>query len=165
MTTQILCGLFLGAAVSGVFPLVNAELLVVATAATLPASAVPTVAVVTALGQMITKTGLYGFARWLPSRLPAKARAALQRISVTLAARPRAAGSLVFCSAAVGLPPFYGTSLTCGALRVRLATFVISGMLGRIARFAILAVGAQRVGAQIAEIALTLVSGAQGVVS
>jgi len=50
MSIEMLGGLFLGAAVSGVVPLVNAELLVMAAAAAAPAGTVLVLALTTALG-------------------------------------------------------------------------------------------------------------------
>jgi membrane protein YqaA with SNARE-associated domain len=141
MSIELLGGLFLSAAVSGVIPLVNAELLVVAAAAAAPAGTILILALTTTLGQMVTKTGLYGVARWAPSRLPAKGREAVERVSKGLAERQGAAGSTVFASAVLGIPPFYGVSLACGALRVRLRTFIIPGTVGRFVRFAALAWG------------------------
>jgi membrane protein YqaA with SNARE-associated domain len=141
MSIELLGGLFLGAAVSGVIPLVNAELLVVAAAAAGPPGTVLILALTTTLGQMVTKTGLYGVARWLPGRLPTKAREAVDRVSKRLAERQGAAGSTVFASAVLGIPPFYGVSLACGALRVRLRTFIIPGTVGRFVRFTALAWG------------------------
>ena len=159
MSAELLLGLFVGAAISGVVPLVNAELLVVGAAAVAPAGAIPLVALVSAAGQMLTKTALYGVARWLPARLPAKAREALQRGGDRLAGRSRAAASVIFGSATMGLPPFYGVSLAAGALRVRLGTFVVSGMAGRVLRFGALAWGGHQAGARIAGSAATTLLG------
>jgi membrane protein YqaA with SNARE-associated domain len=134
---EILGGLLIGTAVSGIVPLINAEL---------PGVGVPLVVVVSTAGQMSTKTLLYGVARWAPGRLPRKARAVLDRASGAMSSRRGAASSLVFTSAAIGLPPFYGTSLAAGALGIRLRTFVLSGIMGRVLRFGVLACAARYVG-------------------
>jgi membrane protein YqaA with SNARE-associated domain len=143
---QILGGLLVGTAVSGVVPLVNAELLVAGAAIAVPAAGVPIVALVSTLGQMSTKVLLYGLARWAPSKLPERARARLDRAAAAVAARDKASGSLVFASAAVGLPPFYGVALAAGALEVRLGTFLFAGSLGRALRFGVLAWAARLAG-------------------
>lgn len=145
---EILAGLLVGMAVSGVVPLVNAEFLVIGAAVAVPGHGVPLVVAVAAAGQMFTKTLLFGLARWAPSRLPAKARAALDRATAALTEREGAAGSLVFTSASLGLPPFYGVSLACGALRMRLRTFLLAGGAGRIVRFGALAWLAHRLGGE-----------------
>ena len=144
---EILGGLLVGTVVSGVVPLVNAEILVAGAAVAAPAVGVPLVAVVSAFGQMISKTLLFSVARWAPGRLPKKARAALERASQAVERRGGTASSMVFASAAVGLPPFYGVSLAAGALGMRLRTFVVSGGIGRLLRFAALAWAARYVGA------------------
>jgi membrane protein YqaA with SNARE-associated domain len=148
---EILGGLLIGTVVSGVVPVVNAELLVAGAAVAAPSIGVPLVAAVSTVGQMMSKTLLFGVARWTPGRLPDKARARLERASEALARRGGAVGPLVFTSAAVGLPPFYGVSLAAGALGMRLRTFLVSGGVGRLVRFGALAWAARHVGAGLLE--------------
>jgi membrane protein YqaA with SNARE-associated domain len=136
---ELLGGLFVASAVSGVVPIVNAELLVVTAAATLPVLGVPIVALVSTLGQMSSKTSLFALARWAPTRLPARGRSLLERASLTLSKREGAVGSVVFTSAATGLPPFYGVSLASGAVGMRMSAFVLTGSAGRFLRFSALA--------------------------
>jgi len=145
---EMLGVLLLGSVVSGLVPIVNAELLVVATAAALPPLGAPLVAVVSTVGQMTTKTSLFGLARWAPSRLPRKAQARLKSASRGLAERGGAAGSVVFTSAVTGLPPFYGVSLAAGALGMRASRFVGFGFSGRLLRFGALAWGGSRFGTE-----------------
>lgn len=145
---EILGGLVLATAVSGVLPIVNAELLVVTAAAALPAVGVPLVAIASTLGQMSTKFSLFAVARWAPSRLPAKAQRALDRATRPLEKREGAVSSLVFASAATGVPPFYGVSLAAGALGVKPVSFLASGSLGRLGRFLLLAWLGHRVGSE-----------------
>jgi membrane protein YqaA with SNARE-associated domain len=148
---EILGGLLIGSAISGILPLVNAELLVAGAALAAPGIGVPLVAAVSTAGQMITKTVLFGLARWAPSRLPPKGQAALARASGALERRGSAVGSLVFTSAAVGLPPFYGVSLAAGALGMRTRSFLLSGGAGRLVRFGVLAWTARHVGVGLLE--------------
>ncbi len=146
---EILGGLLLGCVVSGVVPVVNAELLVAGAAVAAPGLGVPLLAAVSATGQMITKTGLFVVARWATTRLPARARAALERAAEGVGRRGGAASSVVFASAATGLPPFYGVSLAAGALGMRLRSFVVSGTAGRVLRFGVLAWAARYLGAGV----------------
>lgn len=136
---EILLALLLASAVSGVVPVVNAELLVVAAAAAVPAVGLPLVAAVSTAGQMSTKTALFVVARLAPHRLPIRARAALERAGAAVEHRGGAASTVVFASAATGLPPFFGISLASGAVGMRLSRFVAAGTLGRFARFSALA--------------------------
>ena len=124
---ETLAGLLVATAVSGIVPIVNAELLVLTAAATLPLAVLPGVVVVSTVGQMLTKTWLFALARWAPGRLPTRSRAKLEAAGSAMARREGAAGSVVFTSAAVGLPPFYGVSLACGVLGMRLRAFVFRG--------------------------------------
>ncbi len=144
--SEVLLGLLIGTAVSGVVPLVNAELLVVGATLAAPGIGVPLLAAVSTAGQMVTKTALFALARWAPSRLPAKARSVLDRASRVVAERGGAAGSVVFASAATGLPPFYGVSLAAGALGMNPRSFVVSGSVGRVLRFGAVAWAARFVG-------------------
>ena len=143
---EVLGGLLVGTAISGVLPLVNAELLVAGAAVAAPGIGVPIVAAVSATGQMISKTLLFAVARWAPARLPMRARSMLERASQSVARRGGTAGSLVFISAALGLPPFYGVSLASGALGMSLQRFVVSGGVGRLLRFGALAWAARHIG-------------------
>ncbi len=152
MVSEILGGLLVGAAVSGVVPVINAELLVAGAVVGAPHLSIPVVAFVSATGQMITKTTLFLLARWAPHRLTGKARAALDRASQAVAARGGAAGSLVFASALTGLPPFFGVSLAAGAVGMRLRSFLATGGVGRVVRFAIIAWAAREVGGGAAEV-------------
>lgn len=136
---EVIGGLLLATAISGVIPIVNAELVVVAAAAALPAVGIPLVAAVSTAGQMSAKTSLFALARWAPARLPRKAQQALDKGAQRIERRSGTASSLVFASAATGLPPFYGVSLATGALGMRLSSFVLAGSLGRFVRFGVLA--------------------------
>jgi membrane protein YqaA with SNARE-associated domain len=148
---DILGGLLIGCAISGVLPFINAELLVAGTAVAAPGIGVPIVAAVSAVGQMTSKTLLFALARWAPSRLPEKARSTLARACGAVERRGGAAGSLVFASAAIGLPPFYGVSLAAGALGMRMRSFLASGTAGRLLRFGALAWAARQVGVGFVE--------------
>lgn len=149
---EILGGLFVGSVVSGVVPLVNAELLCVAAAVAVPVAGLPLVVAASTVGQMISKAVLFALARSAPSRLPKRAAARLDKAVDAVRSRGGAAASLVFVSALVGLPPFYGISLAAGALRMRLAWFLATGTAGRAIRFAILAWTAHALGEGAAEL-------------
>lgn len=149
---ETLGALFVATVVSGVVPLVNAEVVVVAAAAAVPTAVVPVVVAVSTAGQMLTKTWLFALARWAPRRLPARGRAGLERAGARLARSRGAAGSVVFTSAAIGLPPFYGVSLASGALGMRTSAFVLSGTAGRSVRFGVLAWLGHRLGPAAAEL-------------
>ena len=147
---EVLGGLLIGTAVSGVVPVLNAELLVVGAVVAAPHISIPAIALVSATGQMLTKTALFLMARLAPHRLKGspKARAALDRAEKAVAARGGTAGSLVFASALTGLPPFFGVSLAAGAVGMRLRSFLATGGIGRLVRFAVIAWVAREVGGE-----------------
>jgi len=144
-------GLLLGSIVSGVIPFINSELLVIGVAVLVPSGAIPIVAMIAGVGQMMAKVLLYGLARWAPSRLPERAKNKLEEAGNRVQGRGGATGSVVFASAALGWPPFYGVSLVAGALKVSLWTFVLLGLAGRMIRFGVLAWGARAVGSEAAQ--------------
>jgi membrane protein YqaA with SNARE-associated domain len=161
---EVLAGLLVGTAASGIIPLVNAELLVIGVVIAAPEIGIPLVAAVSTTGQMASKTVLFSVARWAPARLRGKARAALDKASGAVAARGGAANSVVFASAFTGVPPFYGMSLAAGALGMRLPNFVMSGGAGRLVRFALIAWTARYVGGGAFEALASLVTAAASVV-
>ena len=144
---EVLGGLLVGTAVSGLIPVVNAEILVLAAAAALPAVGVPLVALTSTLGQMTSKTSLFLVARRTPHRLHGRAGGVLDSAQEAIERRGGVAGSLVFASAAPGSPPFYGVSLATGALGMRLLHFCVAGSAGRLIRFGLLAWTGHTVGA------------------
>jgi membrane protein YqaA with SNARE-associated domain len=160
---EILAGLLIGTAASGLVPLVNAELLVIGAVMAAPQVGIPLVAVVSTAGQMTTKTVLFGIARWAPGLLGDKARAALDRASGAVRARGGAASSLVFASAFTGIPPFYGMSLAAGALGMRIQSFWLSGGAGRLVRFGLIAWSARYLGGGALEMLTSVASAASPV--
>ncbi len=136
---EVLVGLFTMSLASGVIPLINAELLVLAAATAVPSAGLPLVVVAGTAGQMLSKVILFVLAREAPERLPKRVRARLSRATTSLETKGAVTGSLIFASAATGLPPFYGVSLGAGVLGVELQSFVLAGTSGRLIRFGVLA--------------------------
>ena len=145
-TMEVLGGLLIGTAISGIVPVINAELLVAGVVVAAPHVSVPAIALASAAGQMFTKTALFLLARWAPHRVRGKARLALERATAAVSARTGTVRSLVFASALTGLPPFFGVSLAAGALGMRVRSFLASGGVGRIVRFAVIAWAAREMG-------------------
>ena len=133
-------GCFALTLVSAVAPWINAELVVLSftTTASSPAMIVALVIVATA-GQMTGKMALYA-AGHRGARAPSERMA---RILGTwrprCEANPWRADWLVLVSSTIGVPPFIATSLLAGALRMRIARFLVAGSIGRLIRFGALA--------------------------
>lgn len=131
------------AIVSGLVPIVNAELYLIGVV--LAVGGIPealVLAVIVALGQMVAKVIMYQAAMRatnLGKRSPrfepkiAKARAYVEKWR----SKPL---SISFVSATIGLPPFYLVALVAGMLEVPFRAFFIVGLVGRTLRFATIAV-------------------------
>ena len=125
---------------SAVMPWVNAELVLLSftTTASSPRMIAAFVVVATA-GQMTGKMALYA-AGYRGSRAPSERMARILRAwRPRCEANPWRADGLVLVSSTIGIPPFIATSLLAGALRMRIARFVIAGSIGRLIRFGALA--------------------------
>jgi membrane protein YqaA with SNARE-associated domain len=135
------------AVISGVFPLVNAELYLIGLTVTLGYSPqLFAIAAILALGQTLTHSVLFQTARGVTS-LGAKRRVGLEaklaRVRERLD-RWRDKVLVVLCAAAtIGLPPMMLVSLCAGSLAIRFRTFVVIGLAGRLVRFGTLALIAQ----------------------
>ena len=126
---------------SGLIPVVNGELYLIAAIVVADDPAVALVlAVLVAVGQMIAKIGLYYAARGatelgrqtrLGDKLE-KARLLVERWR----GKPL---TLLFVSAVTGLPPFYLVSLVAGVVGIRFPVFLLLGLAGRLIRFIALA--------------------------
>jgi len=135
-------GLLIGAAatvaVGGILPWINGEVVVAGAALLTPQSGLPVLVLACAAAQMSAKAVLYGVIRWMPERMPARARQLTSRIEAYRTRR----GLLVlaiFSGSAIALPPFYLVTLACGMLRVPFALFAIAGLAGTISRYGFLA--------------------------
>lgn len=122
--------------VSGVFPLVNAEVFLLAVAAVAPGPPPWLIVLVAATGQIIAKSLLYlGGAGVI--RLPrGKRREDIERLRARVE-RWRSKDLLVFVSAATGLPPFFVLSILAGSMRLPFGRFAAAGFAGRIVRFTV----------------------------
>ena len=143
-------------AVSAVVPVVNAEAYVVGSQVSAIAGAVP-IAVGVGIGQTFGKLVLFLSVRQgknLPfvrhrraeaARGPvgpfrAKVRAALARL-LKLVGQKRWGLPIVLLAAVVGLPPLYAVALLAGATTMRTLWFALVVLVGRVARFVLLALG------------------------
>ncbi|HSK03931.1 MAG TPA: VTT domain-containing protein [Kofleriaceae bacterium] len=126
---------------SGLVPVVNGELYLIAAIVVADDPVVALVlAVIVALGQMIAKIGLYHAARGA-TELGRSTRFGqkLERAQLLVERWQGKPLTLLFVSAVTGLPPFYLVSLLAGILRIRFGTFLLLGIVGRVIRFVALA--------------------------
>ncbi|GGD06185.1 VTT domain-containing protein [Nocardioides daphniae] len=128
------------AAVSALFPVVNAEVYVASIAVTSGSSV--WLALAAAVGQMVGKSIWYlaglGGTRipWIATKLARpKWQARLEKWHARTDGRPVATMMLFFVSALTGFPPFAVLSVLAGVLRLRLWVFLVAGTAGRFLRF------------------------------
>lgn len=146
MTEQLLAtlGIYGGTLVvcfvSGLVPVVNAELFLIGltSVAVTSTAQLPALVVCAAVGQMTAKVILYyagmGMLELPRGRYKAKLDDARARIDGW-----RRRKYLIFAiSATVGLPPFYVVSLVAGALNIGFSSFCAIGLAGRTLRFAVI---------------------------
>lgn len=124
--------------VSGVFPLVNAEIYLAAVGSQIHHSQVPLQAVAAGLGQTLGKIVWYVAADRsldvpvLRKRLQSgKVKAGLETWQARMENRPWAAAGLMFLSALVGAPPLLVTAVAAGLLKMRMWVFVTTIFVGR----------------------------------
>ncbi len=129
---------------SAVLPWLNAEVLLLSMMPLVRSwnEAALLVLVATA-GQISGKVAIYWLARAAGrgdvGRGHGRDRYALDRWRARMTRRPASAVSLLFVSAAVGVPPFFVLSVLAGLLRVRFDAFVAAGTLGRLVHFGVIA--------------------------
>lgn len=132
----ILCLLVLViAAASSLLPVSPVEVLLVALSASAPPWLLLPIIIVATAGHMSAKMLIYiGSRRTMPA-VPARQRAALDRVRALLARRRRTQLLTVLASAIGGMPPFYLVTVCCGILRLPLRDYLVAGTIGRGLRF------------------------------
>lgn len=144
----VVCAIVLLVAVaSSLLPASPVEALLIALSASMPQSLALPVTVLATLGHMAAKTLLYLGSRRATPIVPARQRAALDRVRALLLRRRRLQLLTVLVSAIGGVPPFYLVTVCCGALRLPLRDFLVAGTVGRGLRFGALAFLPQLAGA------------------
>lgn len=136
----IYAGTFVICFLSGVIPLINAEVYLIAVSAVVGSPAlVLTVTLLAALGQMAAKAVLALAARGTLSLPLGRYQAKLEAARAKVARWREKPLLITFASASLGLPPLYLTSLLVGVLGIRLWSFLAVGMVGRVLRFGVVA--------------------------
>ena len=123
--------------VSGVLPLVHAEFyLASVSAVTSDRLAVPLI-LIGAVGQMIGKSAMYLCGRGLVHLPGGRIKRRLAEAERRFKDRRGLGSAVLFMSAATGLPPFYLVTVASGMLKVPFPQFLLLGLCGRVARFAL----------------------------
>jgi membrane protein YqaA with SNARE-associated domain len=139
---HLFLGTFIVCFVSGVIPVVNAELFLLALVPFLKTPYLEHSAVISAtLGQMLSKVIIFGICLkgmdnpWIQKKAPKKQ---VHKWHNRLEKLGWKAHIVSFMSAFVGFPPYFVLTVVLGFLRTSWTWFLITGFLGRGLRFAIL---------------------------
>jgi membrane protein YqaA with SNARE-associated domain len=142
----IYVAMFVIALISGVFPLVNSEVMVGVVAVTIDSlPKVLTIAVIVAVGQSITHTVLFFSARGLATATAGRREKLQEKIAKARALAERWGNKwflLISVAALLGFPPMILVALAAGALGVRYRMFIAIDVAGRIVRFIAIALAA-----------------------
>jgi membrane protein YqaA with SNARE-associated domain len=137
-----LVSLLLVGLVSALVPLVNIEAYLGVRAALVDIEHLWLLGLVAALGQMVGKLVWFYIGAssldwgWVRRKIDRpKAQSALEKWRRRTHERPVFAGSLLFSSAMVGVPPFAILAVLAGQLRMNVALFLTLGLMGRWLRF------------------------------
>ena len=130
LATFVICFL------STIIVVIHAELFLIAVSALSPPEALPALALLAALGQILGKSLVYLGGRGI-LRLSARLQRAAERCKPKIERWKHGHAGLILASSFTGLPPFALVSVLAGALAIRFRTFLVFGFLGRLGRFAI----------------------------
>lgn len=132
-------------AVSSVVPLLNAELYLIGAAALSPRPLLVPILLAATVGQMLGKVAIYYAARGALHIRSERLQRRIAAVRERYAGRTEIGDLVLLGSAAIGLPPFYVTSIAAGLLRVPVGRFVLLGFVGRLTRFSVLIIAPQLV--------------------
>ncbi len=137
-----LVSLLLVGFVSALVPLVNIEAYLGVRAALVDIEHLWLLGLVAAVGQMLGKLVWFYIGAssldwgWVRRKIDRpKAQSALEKWRRRTHDRPVVAGSLLFASAMLGVPPFAIVAVLAGQLRMNVALFLTLGLMGRWLRF------------------------------
>ena len=144
MTDSVIAlfGIYVGTFVfcfgSGLVPIFNAELFLVAvsTWGVSSLAPLPLIVLLAAAGQMSAKIILYYTARGALERATGRRKAQIDRARIKMDKWRQRPNWYLLISSTFGLPPFFIISLLAGALKIRLRAFLAIGAVGRVVRFA-----------------------------
>lgn len=134
----LLFGIFIYCVGSGLVPVLNAEVFLLAVAAVVPPGAIVPAVLTASLGQMTAKSVLYYAGRGVLSIPLGKHQARLHAAGEQLNRSSLGPGGFVFVSSTTGLPPFTAVSILAGTMRLPLVLFLLTGFAGRLTRFGLL---------------------------
>lgn len=125
--------------VSGFFPVVNAELSMIALVMLAPESNHFVLLVfLGTLGEVTAKCGMYWAARGVFNLSLARYQQRIEKWRSRFTGAEPGLSFFVFVSAVVGIPPFFVTAILAGTFRVPFVRFFVVGLTGRFVRFTLI---------------------------
>lgn len=139
-TLGIYGGTFLVSLISGLVPLINAEVFLVGLIrlAVHGPSQLPGIVIAAATGQMVAKIGLYYAGQGLLELPRGRHREKIETVRRKLERWQTKPYLIYAISSVTGLPPFYLTVLAAGAMKIRFRAFLAIGLAGRLIRFTVI---------------------------
>lgn len=119
---------------SGVIPIINTEVYLVAVATLTPTRAWPVI-LITTLGHLVAKVILYQTGRHGVRPHAGRFRHQIERAGTAMRRHPAGVDAVVAVSALTGFPPFYGVSVMAGVMQIPLARFLLVATPARLLRF------------------------------
>jgi membrane protein YqaA with SNARE-associated domain len=121
---------------SGIVPIINTEVYLVAVATMTPAQAWPVI-LITTLGHLIAKIILYQLGRHGVRPHAARFQRQMDKAEEAMRKHPWGTDAVVAISGLTGFPPFYGVSVMAGVMKIPFARFLLVATPARLVRFII----------------------------
>lgn len=134
-------GAFVVCLVSGLIPIINAEIFLIGVVA-LTAPSHPEIAIIVlmgTIGQMVAKAASYWAARGAVDVTIKKYDDKLTKWRDKFTRSEPGLSAFILASSFIGLPPFFVITLLAGLFKIPFLRFLIIGSIGRYARFGLVA--------------------------
>lgn len=124
--------------ISGFFPIINAELMLLMLSSNLDKNLFIPVIIIATLGQMTAKALTYFAGKGVLKISIKKYESKLDIIKEKMEKWKSKMGVFMFISAFSGIPPFYAVSVVAGMTRLSFWRFLLTGIAGRSMRFSMM---------------------------
>ncbi len=135
MSFGVYLGVFVYCFVSGIVPILNTEVFLVAISVLIDKKLIFLLVLISVFAQMLAKTFVYLAARKVINISVKRDNQKFKKILKKMKKWEKREGIFIFLSALIGLPPFYLTTIACGTLKIGYLKFFIFGFCGALLRF------------------------------
>jgi membrane protein YqaA with SNARE-associated domain len=141
----VYAGSFVVGFVSGLIPVFNSEVFLVAVSPIVARHSLVSIALLSTIGQMTAKTIIFYAGRGVVRIDMGKFERKLESVQKKFREWEGKVDALILLSAIVGLPPLYLVSFVAGAAKIHFARFLAAGFTGRFIRFMVVVYSPQLV--------------------